>query len=145
MIQLIRPAFSSRRKVWVSIFGPTPGRGGLQVGEPFRSVFEGAVAFGFDSTELPQLRFLCCGSGHLERVSVLTTAKTVTVKVGRAERRVVRLQRRVWLAQMLMWPTLLVVSAVGAVVLVSAWRARRTPTPATLAEPSGPSGDHQLG
>ena len=78
-------------------------------------------------------------------MSVLTTAKTVTVKVGRAERRVVRLQRRVWLAQLLLWPTLLVAGAAGAVVLVSVWRARQAPAPATLPEPAAPSGDHQLG
>ena len=78
-------------------------------------------------------------------MSVLTTAKTVTVKVGRAERRVVRLQRRIWLAQLLMWPTLLVTGAVGAVVLVRAWRARQAPAPATFSAAPRPSGADQLG
>jgi hypothetical protein len=72
-------------------------------------------------------------------VSVLTTAKTVTVKVGRAERRVVRVQRRIWLAQMLMWPTLVTAGVVGAVVLVRVWGARRP------AEPPRQAGDDQLG
>ncbi|MET0899196.1 MAG: hypothetical protein ABWY45_14920 [Mycobacterium sp.] len=72
-------------------------------------------------------------------MSVLTTAKTVTVKVGRAERRVVRVQRRIWLAQILLWPTLLTAGVVGAVVLARRWGARRP------AEPPRPPGDDQLG
>ncbi|MBO0678464.1 hypothetical protein JRC04_13425 [Mycolicibacterium sp. S2-37] len=32
-------------------------------------------------------------------------------KVGRAERRIVKVQRRLWLAQLLMWPTVLLTGA----------------------------------
>ncbi|CAN5350414.1 hypothetical protein BH10ACT9_BH10ACT9_00100 [soil metagenome] len=58
-------------------------------------------------------------------MSALKTAKSVTVKLGRAERRAVRVQRRIWLAQLLMWPALGVVGVVGAVVVVRTARARR--------------------
>ncbi|KAA0110216.1 hypothetical protein CIW47_08460 [Mycolicibacterium sp. P1-5] len=39
-------------------------------------------------------------------------------RVRHAEKRIVRLQRRVWLAQILMWPTMILVAilSVGAVV-----------------------------
>jgi hypothetical protein len=63
----------------------------------------------------------------------------VTVKVGRAERRVVRMQRRIWLAQLLVWPTLITAGVVGAVVLLRMWGARR-PAEAPL-----PPEDNQLG
>jgi hypothetical protein len=41
-------------------------------------------------------------------------------KLGRAERRIVKVQRRLWLAQLLMWPTVLLTGAgvLTAVVLV---------------------------
>lgn len=46
-------------------------------------------------------------------------------KIGRAERRIVKVQRRVWLAQLLMWPTVLLTGTVvvGAVALVLRRRA----------------------
>jgi hypothetical protein len=59
-------------------------------------------------------------------MSALTTAKTVTVKLGHAERRAVRIQRRIWLAQALMWPALLLLGLLGAVALVRVTRARQT-------------------
>jgi hypothetical protein len=45
------------------------------------------------------------------------------VRVRHAEKRIVRLQRRVWLAQILMWPTIILgaILSVGAVV----WFVRR--------------------
>ncbi|CAN5160857.1 hypothetical protein BH09ACT8_BH09ACT8_09320 [soil metagenome] len=49
----------------------------------------------------------------------------MTAKLGRAERRAVRLQRRIWLAQTLMWPTLAVLGVVGGVALVRIVRARQ--------------------
>ncbi|MCK0177194.1 MULTISPECIES: hypothetical protein [Mycobacteriaceae] len=47
-------------------------------------------------------------------------------KIGRAERRIVKVQRRLWLAQLLMWPTVLLTGAgvVAAVALVVRRRSR---------------------
>jgi len=41
-------------------------------------------------------------------------------RIGRAERRIVKVQRRIWLAQLLMWPTVLLTGAgiVAAAALV---------------------------
>lgn len=44
-------------------------------------------------------------------------------RLGRAERKVLRLQRRLWLAQVAMWPTALVVAA--ALLAGTVWWLRR--------------------
>lgn len=63
--------------------------------------------------------------------------------MGRAERKVLRLQRRLWLAQLAMWPTLTVL----AVLLVAGalWVARRRSTGgrhAAAPASSAPAGEY---
>lgn len=45
-------------------------------------------------------------------------------RIGRAERRIVKVQRRLWLAQLLMWPTVLLTGA-GVVAVVALVLRRR--------------------
>lgn len=45
-------------------------------------------------------------------------------RLGRAERKVLRLQRRLWLAQLAMWPTVIVLAA-GLLAAVVLWVRRR--------------------
>lgn len=61
-------------------------------------------------------------------MSAITKAKSVVSTAARTERRVVRIQRRVWLAQILLWPTLLVTAVAGAAWLITS-RKRAEPVP----------------
>lgn len=61
-------------------------------------------------------------------MSAITKAKSVASTAARTERRVVRIQRRVWLAQLLLWPTLLVAAVAGAAWLITS-RKRAEPVP----------------
>ncbi|ORA09558.1 hypothetical protein [Mycobacterium arosiense] len=64
-------------------------------------------------------------------------------RLGRAERKVLRLQRRLWLAQLAMWPIAIVLAA--ALLAGTVWVLRRKtagqgldPTPTAIE----PAGDH---
>lgn len=64
-------------------------------------------------------------------------------RLGRAERKVVRLQRRLWLAQLAMWPTVIVLVAGLLAALVWVLRRRSAergpePNPASI----DPAGQH---
>ena len=73
----------------------------------------------------------------MQLMSAITKAKSVVTTAARTERRVVRVQRRIWLAQMLLWPTLLVTAAAGGAWLIAS---RRRTEPA----PVSPAADIQL-
>ncbi len=63
-------------------------------------------------------------------------------RLGRAERKVLRLQRRLWLAQVAMWPTLIVLAVLLVGVL---WVVRRRSSGgrhAADAATNGAAGDH---
>lgn len=63
-------------------------------------------------------------------------------RVRRAEQRIVRIQRRVWLGQVLMWPTIIVVGLTSAGVLV--WFLRNQSTGGRHEMPDTP-GAHEAG
>jgi hypothetical protein len=65
-------------------------------------------------------------------MTVLETSR----RLGRAERKLLRLQRRLWLAQLAMWPTLIVLAVllVGGVL----WVVRRRSTGGRHAAPPAP-------
>lgn len=74
-------------------------------------------------------------AGHMRRMDKLD-------RLRRAQRRIVKVQRRVWLAQALIWPTVIAaVSAAGA-LLYLLWR-RRSPDGRHVL-PQTP-GDHETG
>ncbi|WP_199254769.1 hypothetical protein [Mycolicibacterium mengxianglii] len=72
---------------------------------------------------------------------VVEKAKSVAVTLGRAERRAVRVQRRIWLAQMLFWP-LLIGAGILATTLVLL-RVRSARTPHATDSGSAPAGEPQ--
>lgn len=61
-------------------------------------------------------------SGMCRAMTLIETSR----RLGRAERKVLRLQRRLWLAQLAMWPTVIVLAAglLAAVVWVRRRRVR---------------------
>jgi hypothetical protein len=83
---------------------------------------------GYPTADTGKRVFIGRHSGHHELVSALTKAKSLATKAGRAERRVVRIQRRIWLAQMLLWPVLIIAGLLGAAWLVVTLR-RTDPAP----------------
>lgn len=76
-------------------------------------------------------------SGMCLAMTLIETSR----RLGRAERKVLRLQRRLWLAQLAMWPTVIVLAAglLAAVVWVLRRRsAGRGPEPASVSiDPAG--------
>ncbi len=72
-------------------------------------------------------------------MTVLETSR----RLGRAERNVLRLQRRLWLAQVAMWPTVIVLAVLLAVGVL--WLARRRSTGgrhAAAPAADGPAGEY---
>ena len=59
-------------------------------------------------------------------------------RLGRAERKVLRLQRRLWLAQLAMWPTMIVLVALLVGVL---WVVRRRSSPGRHAAETATNGE----
>ena len=65
-------------------------------------------------------------------MSTTSKAKSLALTAGRAERRVVRLQRRIWLAQLLVWPVVITAALIGVGWLV---KTLRRPAPAPVSPP----------
>lgn len=76
-------------------------------------------------------------TGNTAPVSTTTTVKSLATTAARAERKVVRVQRRIWLAQLLLWPVLITTGLIGAALLVNRLRPAKP-------EPVNPPPDIQL-
>lgn len=76
-------------------------------------------------------------TGNTAAVSTTSKVKSLATTAGRAERKVVRVQRRIWLAQLLLWPVLVTTGLIGVALLVSRLRPGKP-------EPVSPPPDIQL-
>jgi hypothetical protein len=93
--------------------------------------------------QIPEVRVMAVRTGAPRVSGLAMTLIDTPRRLGRAERKVLRLQRRLWFAQLAIWPTVIVLAVllVGGVL----WVVRRRSGGGRHATPpaaNGPAGEY---